>query len=243
LCDSDMDDIVAEGDRGILVPHKAAFHAEYCTDRNQWIVVHNGKRYYTPVFPVVEGQYGNNWVRALIASAAPDPVATFDLIEFFFACDITSSEPGRNHDTLRCHPNFHSYPWEQRPWHDWVMVNWETSSRSYQQAAKLLLWAKFTERTSGISKLKCAVHSLAGASPKKDKYLPFFNGDQIETAIRVVPAEFILEVAYVLPSIEKPDHPFPESVANADYFIVVPPRSTWMDLGLKLIEDFKPAHL
>jgi hypothetical protein len=33
------------------------------------------------------------------------------------------------------------------------MVNWETSSHSYQQAAKLLLWAKFTERTSGISKL------------------------------------------------------------------------------------------
>jgi hypothetical protein len=62
-------------------------------------------------------------------------------------------------------------------------------------------------------------------------------------AIHVVPAEFVLEVAYVLPSIEKPDHPFPDSVANADYFIVVPLCSTWMDLGLKLIEDFKPAHL
>jgi hypothetical protein len=219
-----------------MVPHKAAFHADYCTDHHQWIIVHNGKQYHTPTYPVVAGHYGDDWVRALIESASQDPECTFDLIEFFFACDITSSHPRIDHETLRCHPDFHSYPWERRPWHDWVMVNWETPTRSYQQAAKLLLWAQFTKSKTGLRKLKCAVHSLAGATPRKDKSLPFFNGDRIETLIRVVPAEFVLEVAYVLPSIEKPDDPFPDSAGKAAYFVVVPPRSTWMELGLQLID-------
>jgi hypothetical protein len=238
LQDSDSNDTREDGARFLMVPHKAAFHADYCADRHHWIIVHNGKQYHTPIFPVVAGQYGDNWVRALIDSSTQDPEFTFDLIEFFFACDITSTHPGTHHDTLRCHPDFHSYPWERRPWHDWVMVNWETPTRSYQQAAKLLLWAQFTESKTGLRKLKCAVHSLAGATPKKDKSLPFFNGDRIETSIRVVPAEFVLEVAYVLPSIEKPDDPFPDSAGKAAYFVVVPPRSTWMELGLQLIDDF-----
>jgi hypothetical protein len=128
-----------------IKPHKAVFHAEHCKDRNQWRIVHNGKPYHGHVFPVVPGHYGNTWVRALIDSATQDPDCTFDGIKFFFGCDIPSSIPGKHHETLRCHPDFHSYPWEQRPWHDWVMVNWETPTRSYHQAAKLLLWAEFTE--------------------------------------------------------------------------------------------------
>ena len=84
---------------------------------------------------------------------------------------------------------------------------------------------------------------MAGASPKKDKSLPFFNGDRIETSIRVIPAEFVLGVAYVLPSVEKADDPFPESTEKATYFIVVPPRSTWMDLGLQMINDYNVKHL
>jgi hypothetical protein len=123
------------------------------------------------------------------------------------------------------------------------MVNWETPTHSYHQAAKLLLWAEFMKSTTGVSKLNCAVHSLAGAAPKKDNSLPFFHGDKIETNVRVIPAEFVLSVAYVLPSIEKPTDPFPESVEAATYFIVVPPRSSWMELGLQVIEDYNVCHL
>jgi hypothetical protein len=47
----------------------------------------------------------------------------------------------------------------------------------------------------------------------------------------------VLEVAYVLPTVEKPLDQFPSSSEDADYFVVVPPRSTWMDIGLKMIED------
>jgi hypothetical protein len=48
----------------------------------------------------------------------------------------------------------------------------------------------------------------------------------------------VLETAYVLPTVEKPSDTFPKSAEEADYFVVVPPRSTWMDIGLKIIEDF-----
>jgi hypothetical protein len=91
--------------------------------------------------------------------------------------------------------------------------------------------------------LKCAVHSLAGAAPKKDKSLPFFHGDKIETNVCVIPAEFILSVAYVLPSIKKPTDQFLESVEDATYFIVVPPHSSWMELGLQMIDDYNVCHL
>jgi hypothetical protein len=30
-----------------------------------------------------------------------------------------------------------THPWERRPWHDWIMINWETPTRSYEQAAKI----------------------------------------------------------------------------------------------------------
>jgi hypothetical protein len=123
------------------------------------------------------------------------------------------------------------------------MINWETPTRSYEQAAKLLLWARFTDSITVVSKLKCAVNSLEGASPKKDKYHTFFNGDRIETMVRVIPAEFVLSVAYVLPCIEHPDDKFPDCVEDASYFIVVPPRSAWMDLGLQLIEDYNVRYL
>jgi hypothetical protein len=231
------------GDGKGFKPHKAVFRAERCADRNQWRIMYNGIPYHTPIYPVISGQYGNTWVRALLDSAIQDPEYNFDLIEFFFGCDIPSSVEGKHHDTLRCHPDFHSYPWERRPWHDWIMINWETPVRSYEQAAKLLLWARFTDSTTGVSKLKCAVNSLEGASPKKDKYLTFFNGDRIEKIVRVIPAEFVLSVAYDLPCIEQPEDKFPECVEEATYFIVVPPRSTWMDLGLQLIEDYNVRYL
>lgn len=46
------------GGTEINKPHKVAlfYYAKYCADRtNQWGIVHNGKHYHTPVFPVVSG--------------------------------------------------------------------------------------------------------------------------------------------------------------------------------------------
>lgn len=123
------------------------------------------------------------------------------------------------------------------------MVNWETPTRCYKQSAKLLLWARFTDTTTKLSKLKCAIHSLSSDHPRKDDALPFFHGDKIETAIRVISAESVLSVAYVLPSVQKSNEEFPDSAHSATYFIVVPPRSTWMDLCMDLIHDYDVLHI
>ena len=48
----------------------------------------------------------------------------------------------------------------------------------------------------------------------------------------------VLEVAYVLPTVQKPSDAFPNSAEEADYFVVVPPRSTWMDIGFNMIEEY-----
>jgi hypothetical protein len=47
-----------------------------------------------------------------------------------------------------------------------------------------------------------------------------------------------LEVAYVLPTVENPFDEFPSSVEEANYFVVVPPYSTWIHMGLEMIEEY-----
>lgn len=120
------------------------------------------------------------------------------------------------------------------------MVEWETSAtgRSYEHAAKLLLWACLRDTVSLTTKLVCAIHSLKSAHPGPDSSLPFFIGDRIDCCVRVIPATMVLEVAYVLPTVEKPSDEFPNSAKEANYFVVVPPRSTWMHTGLEMIEEY-----
>ena len=120
------------------------------------------------------------------------------------------------------------------------MVRWEISAAgcSYDHAAKLLLWAHLRDSVSLNTKLVCAIHSLRSARPTPDSSLPFFIGDHIDRRVRVIPASMVLEVAYVLPTVQKPSDAFPNSAEEADYFVVVPPRSTWMDIGFNMIEEY-----
>ena len=71
--DRESDDTMDGGNDGFK-PHKAAFYGEYCADWKRWRIVHDGKPFHTPVYPVVRGQYGDKWVRALIDSASQDPI-------------------------------------------------------------------------------------------------------------------------------------------------------------------------
>jgi hypothetical protein len=89
-----------------------------------------------------------------------------------------------------------------------------------------------------MTKLVCAIHSLKSCNPAPDSTLPFFIGDRIDCRVRVIPADMVLEVAYVLPTVENPSDEFPSSVEEANYFVVVPLRSTWMHTGLEMIEEY-----
>jgi hypothetical protein len=220
-------------------PHQTAFMAERRRNTTQWRIKYNGTVYDRKIYPTVGGSYGNSWVAAIVDFASRDDDAHYDEIDFFFGCDIPSLVEGK-HDALRCHPDFHSYPWERRPWHDWIMVRWESSptGRTYDHAAKLLLWACLRDTASLKHKLVCAIHSLRSAQPTPDATLPFFIGDVIDRRIRVIPASMVLEVAYVLPTVRNANDAFPDSVDEADYFVVIPPRSTWMEAGLQMIEEY-----
>ena len=48
----------------------------------------------------------------------------------------------------------------------------------------------------------------------------------------------VLEVAYVLPTVRNANDVFPNSMDEADYFVVIPPQSNWMETGLQMIEDY-----
>jgi hypothetical protein len=109
----------------------------------------------------------------------------------------------------------------------------------YNHAAKLLLWGRLHSSTSHQAELVCAIQSLKSAHPTHDSSLPFFIGDHIDRRIRVIPADMVHSVAYVLPTVNKPLDPFPNNADEADDFVVVPPRSTWMDIGLNMIEEYQ----
>jgi Plavaka transposase len=218
-------------------PHRTVFVGIRKRNTTHWHILHGDNTYNQKVFPVVSGTYGDEWVRSIIHFAMDTKDVHYDQIEFFFGCDIPSDSHGK-HDTLRCHPDFHSYPWQRRSWHDWIMVNWETTlGRFYDHAAKLLLWARLSDSVSRESELVCAIHSLRSANPTKDSNLPFFVGDRIDRRVRVIPASMVSSVAYVLPTVEKPTDPFPTSAEDAHYFVVIPPRSTWMHIGLDMVEE------
>ena len=204
-----------------------------------WTIVHKGERHVThKLYLTIPGPHGNEWVSTILGVAESDPTGVYDRVDFFFLADIPSDVPG-NHTIIHCNPDYHSYPWERRSWHDWIMVKWTTGLQVYEHAAHLLLIAHFMDTTNNRTKDICAVNSLSGNKPKPDNLLPFFNGDTIEQVVRVVPAENVLSEAYVLPTIEKVGDEFPDNVELADYFVVIPERAKWMGIGMQLIDEYE----
>ena len=82
------------------------------------------------------------------------------------------------------------------------MVKWSTHQCVYEQAAQLLLIARFNDTITNQTKDACAVNSLTGNKLKADNLLPSFKGDRIEKVVCAIPAENILSEAYILPTIE-----------------------------------------
>ncbi len=244
--DTSTDDEIAieepSTEEATFKPSAFIFRAEHDSTEpaaRSWTIIHNGEQHVSrALYPTVPGSHSNNWVCTILDSAESDPTGEYDTVDFFFSADTPCDIPGK-HTIIRCNPDYHSYPWERRSWHDWVMVKWTTGQREYVQAARLLLMAHFTDAITGRTKDVCAINSLVGSAPKPDNLLPFFNGDKIENVVRVIPTSNIFSVAYVLPTVEKAGDPFPDNAEEASYFVVIPERSKWMEIGLKLIEDYE----
>ena len=163
------------------------------------------------IYPDLPGNQGNQRVLRVIEHVeslnSEDPL---DRIAFCYSCRVPSSNPS-NHDILRCHPSYHSYPWSRRPWNDWAMVSWTRSvaqeDRRYSCAARILLWAyafpstscPFDRQQTSVDRMFGVVQSLSSWTPRHDRTCPFFQFDTLEDELRVVQVDTVESVAYVLP--------------------------------------------
>ena len=157
-----------------------------------------------------------------------------------FLNDLLDEVSGQSKTSLiRCHPSFHSYPYLRRPWHDWVMVEWVEEDESGSEhirhvAARLLMFAKLSlNLVDGFAppKVVAVIQSLRDYEPDPDSLLTFAAGDEILPDIEVVDADTIYSTAFVLPCNKHPNDPFPLDINDATYFIVMPPRTEWKNIG------------
>jgi hypothetical protein len=117
------------------------------------------------------------------------------------------------------------------------MVKWilddEDNDEAVHVAARLLLFARLSqnEDESKRSMIVAVIHSLQHYVPPHDSLLFFARGDTLDdNGIVVVEATAIAETAFVLPCVQKQGEPFPLTHDAATYFLVFPPRHTWIDI-------------
>ena len=244
--------------------HNPAFSAKLLD--GSWKIHRGKKRYTSPIYPdVPDFPLGDHWVKSILddvvkknaenkvqglLSEVTGATLCYSEVQFSYACDFPSSTPGE-HDTYRCHPDFHSFPHKRMPWHDWAMINWvDVNGDGYHNAAKVLLWAKLIDPSCPhLFLIVCAVQCLGSSKPQPDSHVMFAIGDKLEldTKVRIVTPEEILSVAYVVPCYQHRNSPskasfdndpdlatrlFPNDGQEHKYFVVIPPRSDWTNPDL-----------
>jgi hypothetical protein len=186
------------------------------------------------------------WVRAAVDEANDLGFCRLDIsCGAIIPTERVECHGGTTQDLFRCHPSFHSYPYLRRSWHDWAMIRWVTDdipdtasdddvdASSFNVAARLLLFAKLSDNVDKEirSKVVAVIQSLSSNNPLPDPLLKFALGDTIDRAPKVVDATTISSTAFVLPCVSSPTDDFPVNIDEATYFLVMPPRVEWKDIG------------
>jgi hypothetical protein len=68
-------------------------------------------------------------------------------------------------------------------------------------------------------------------NPLLDPLLKFALGDTINRDPKVVDVTTIYSTAFVLPCVSSPTDDFPVDIDKVTYFLVMPPRDQWKDIG------------
>jgi hypothetical protein len=183
----------------------------------------------------------SEWVQASVDRA--DELG-FSRVDVFCGAVIPTERVGdrnmirQSTDLFRCHPSFHSYPYLRRSWHDWAMIKWQPhdgeEESDYMVAARLLLFAKLSQHSVDSTtppRVVAVIYSLSESKPEKDPLLKFAIGDTLDRTPLVVDADTIGSTAFVLPCVEDMTDDFPLDIDDATYFVVIPPRSEWKDIG------------
>jgi hypothetical protein len=115
------------------------------------------------------------------------------------------------------------------------MIQWrfENDTETCKVAGRILMFAKLSLPLDKLlpPKVIAVVHSLSQMDPDRDSLLSFAYGDKLSESLDVVDAENIAETAFVLPCVENVNDEFPRQLRDATYYIVMPPRSEWKNIG------------
>jgi hypothetical protein len=79
--------------------------------------------------------------------------------------------------------------------------------------------------------LPCPQCALSQGVPQSDALLKFALGDKVDRNPIVVDVDAIASTAFVLPCVESPTDQFPVDIEKATYFLVMPPRGDWKNIG------------
>jgi hypothetical protein len=113
------------------------------------------------------------------------------------------------------------------------MIKWsdggDVTDSEYTVAAQLLLFAKLSQHTDDSStrppRVIAVIQSLSQGAPQPDSLLKFALGNKI------VDIDTIASTAFVLPCVENTTDDFLVDVEKATYFLVMPPRGNWKNIG------------
>ena len=179
---------------------------------------------------------GTSWVETLCEFADKEGG---DEIKCYYECHIPSNNKTGKYDILRCDPSWRENYSMSPGWHDWVTVRWENLEEDEEISdlpAKLLLMGSFINK-NGVTKTICLIHSITQL--KKHPVLFFAKGGVLHDEYEIVDINMINETAIVLPAVApKVDYPklaeeqdFPDNVHKQKYFICLPAREKWYEMG------------
>jgi hypothetical protein len=155
------------------------------------------------------------------------------------------------HDTFRCHPNFHS-----REWFDFAMKTYVNEENAeYQNAIKILLWGELSMKDDGCDDERSSqiiigvAYNFRSHNPvPRHHMLSWLHADHMTDSLERIDPDCI-NTAFVLPAMPPPDpNSTDRSIAddndgctlfgeNHDYYVIVPPRSKWGEIGWDIAED------
>jgi hypothetical protein len=115
------------------------------------------------------------------------------------------------------------------------MIRWSNNADElvHTVAARLLMFAKLSGHNDPATRPRvvAVVQSLSQLNPQPDSLLTFALGDIIDRNPVLVDVEAIASTTFVLPCVQNPHDQFPVDIDEANYFLVMPPRVDWKNIG------------
>ena len=194
-----------------------------------------------------------NWVVRMVHEAerlteeSSNPSKNYKRIDFTYHLKTPNSNDDA-HDIFRCNPNFHGTVRKKNPWHDWAMVRYEVEENNvtevYDVAAKVCLWGILRDSNCSGTQIENldvlgAFHPMKQYRPPVDETMPFLQKDVLAKDIEILSFDVVVSTAYVLPINWVRTEGFPTSAENVKAHCIIPPRSSWPDMGWddKLLRD------